>query len=508
MSSKSIDFNSVLIGANMLVLGLLLFALATTDGNRFVNQETVALGILLCLQTHAALWVERRQRDPFVILLAFTTIFYFSLRVYTLTLYEFSHVFDRYFYDAADSNYALIFILIANLFLYFGLYLVKIKGRQEVDAAGWQAASSTRIVLLLVAAIFFAYFSGSSDPDTDPNSSRLLGFLSLFLAPNIIVLMALSYFLLFRKTLSRRFALTIVTLIAIEMIVHTLIGSRSAIVVIVQNSIFVGLAMAGRIRFPRKYLVLGVVLLPVLAGLLVASFAISTYNRAVRLAGGAFDVGRVLDSAKQSGSGLSLAESLDLVLPQVFNRAGFFDYSAEIIAHRNQYRSVINLPAYGRSIVDNVLTPGFDVYDQPKISNSLLFVYRDWGQPSKEVVSVVEGYQSDQLGVYGEWYGLFGYWSLPALLAGAYLLKRVYVHLRSANPFVLMMKRVVVLFVFERILDSFGLDWTIEETIPLVFAIFVYAYFFSIKRIKDADSLLQMRPDGKPLITDVPTATG
>jgi hypothetical protein len=183
---------------------------------------------------------------------------------------------------------------------------------------------------------------------------------------------------------------------------------------------------------------------------------------------------------------LPLAASLDLVLPPVFSRAGFFDYSAEIIAHRDTYRSVLNLGAYGRSIVDNVLTPGFDVFDQPKISNSLLFVYRDWGEPSKEVVSVMEGYQSDQLGVYGEWYGLFGYWSLPALLLGAYLLKRAYVHMKSINPFVLMMKRVVVLFVFERVLDSFGLDWTIEETIPLAVAIVIYSMFFSIRRSKTA----------------------
>jgi len=483
MTRKTTDFNSILVGANALVAALLVYALASTEGNHNVNRETMALGVLLCLQTQLALWLERRQRDPFVIMLAFTTIFYFALRIYTLTLYEFSDVFERFHYDATDSNYALIYILIANLFLYAGLYLVKIRRAQEIDASGWEAASSSRIVFLMLGAIFFAYFSGGSDPDADAGSSRLMGVLGLFLAPNIIVLMTLSYFLLFRKTLSRRFAWTVGSLIALEMIVHTLIGSRSAIVVIVQNSILVGLAMAGSIRFPRQYALLGLLLLPMLAALLVGSFAVSTYNRAVKLSGGSFDIGRAIDSAMQSGSGLPLAASLDLVLPQVFSRAGFFDYSAEIIAHRERYRSVINLSAYARSIVDNVLTPGFDVYDQPKISNSLLFVYRDWGQPSKEVVSVAEGYQSDQLGVYGEWYSLFAYWSLPLLMTCAWLIKRVYVHLRSVNPFVLMMKRVIVLFVFERALDSFGLDWTMDETIPLVVAIFIYAVFFSIRPV-------------------------
>jgi hypothetical protein len=505
MSGKSTDFNSILIGANLLVMALLLLALATTEGNRNVNQETIALGLLLCLQTLAALWLERRRRDPFVILLAFTTIFYFALRIYTLTVYEFSDVFERFHYDAADSNYALVYILIANVFLYFGLYLVKIKRRQQIDPTGWEAASSTRIAILLVVAILFTYFSGGGDPDATP--SRFLSFLSLFLAPNIIVLMTLSYFLLFRKTLTRRFAITIGALIAVEMILHTLTGSRSAIVVIVQNSILVGLAMSGRIKFPRRYMALSLLLLPVIVGLLVTSFAVSTYNRAVKLSGGSFDIGAALDAARQSGSGLPIAASLDLVLPQVFSRAGFFDYSAEVIAHREQYRAVINLAAYGRSIVDNVLTPGFDVYDQPKISNSLLFVYREWGEPSKLAVSTMEGYQSDQLGVYGEWYALFEYWSLPLLCAGAYLLKSMYVRLNSANPFVLMMKRVVVLFVFERILDSFGVDWTIEETIPLLAAIFIYALFFAIRPSRRMESPgAAPTGAGKPLL-GMPAAT-
>jgi hypothetical protein len=488
MVRKYTDFNSVLMGINALVAVLLVYTLASSDGNYNVDRETMALGVLLCLQTQVALWFERRQRDPFVIMLAFTTTFYFALRIYTLTLYEFSDVFQRYYYDATDSNYALVYILIANVCLYLGLYLAKFRGNRAIDSSGWQAAASGRIVLLLLAAIIFVYFSGTGGSDADAGASRLMGFLGLFLAPNIIVLMALSYFVLFRKTLTRRFAIAIGTLIAFEMIVHTLSGSRSAIVVIVQNCILVGLALSGRIRFPRRYLVWSVLLLPLLAVLLVGSFAISTYNRAVKTFGGTFTIGRAVDAAMQSGSDLPLSATLDLVLPQVLSRAGFFDYSAEVIAHRQQYRSVINLGAYARSIVDNVLTPGFDVYDQPRISNSLLFVYRDWGEPSKKLVSVMEGYQSDQLGVYGEWYGLFAYWSLPFLLVGAYLLKRIYVQLRSANPFVLMMKRVIVLFIFERVLDSFGLDWTMEELVSLVIAIAIYSLFFSIRRVNNVQA--------------------
>jgi len=44
------------------------------------------------------------------------------------------------------------------------------------------------------------------------------------------------------------------------------------------------------------------------------------------------------------------------------------------------------------------------------------------------------------------------------------------------------MKRVVVLFVFVDLLHSYGVDWVMLETIPLVAAILIYGFFFAAKR--------------------------
>jgi hypothetical protein len=218
--------------------------------------------------------------------------------------------------------------------------------------------------------------------------------------------------------------------------------------------------------------------------------------------GAPFDVRKAFESAMVSAGDLSVASSLDLILPPVLSRAGFFDYAAEVIAHREQYRSAINLSSYGKSIVDNILTPGFDVYDQPKISNALHFIYGEMGQPSKERSS--DDYQSDQLGIYGEFYTLFGFACLPVLAAGAYLLKRIYARLRSANPFSLMMKRIVVLFVFEQMVDSYGVDWTMVETISLVTAIFIYTYLFAIRRSRASGVVARTPPDGDDPWTSLP----
>lgn len=141
MEQKSIDFNGVLRVANLIMAGLMVFAFSRMHANEFIDEETIALGILLCLQTQIALSIERKRRDPFVILLAFDMIFFFAFRIVTLTVYPFSNVFDRYQYGTADSNYAMIFILIANAVLYAGLYLADSKRIQSINTVNWRAKS-------------------------------------------------------------------------------------------------------------------------------------------------------------------------------------------------------------------------------------------------------------------------------------------------------------------------------------------------------------------------------
>jgi hypothetical protein len=103
------------------------------------------------------------------------------------------------------------------------------------------------------------------------------------------------------------------------------------------------------------------------------------------------------------------------------------------------------------------------------------------GEPSKEKVN--EMYQSDQLGIYGEFYALFGYASLPFLFLVAFGFKWIYVRCANRNPFVLVVERVFVLFAFTRVLDSFGIDWTMLEVLPLVTAMFIYRPFFASKLV-------------------------
>jgi hypothetical protein len=477
-ATTAVDFNSLLMCANVLVAAAIVLAPSTLN-NPYLDRETIVLGLLLCLQTHAALILERRRRDPMMVLLAAEMIFYYALRIFTLTLYPFSFVFGRYPYAPADTNHALTFILIANILMYAGLYLAGTPQRAAVDASGWRAVLPSRVAFLIALAIGVSYFSESHSPGEVP--PRILGFLELFVSANVIILMGLAYYFLFRRSLSHTFTVVLGVLIVFDMFVHTLAGSRSAIVTFIQDLVLIGLAMFGCVRLPRRYVVMGVLSIPLVAALLILTFVVSTYNRSNRQLGASFDFGGAVAMGANAGGDQTLKDSLDLTLPLIFARTGFLDYSAEVMAHRAQYRSVINLPVYGESVVDNILTPGFDVYDMPKVANALQYVYMEWGTPSK--MNVPENYQSDQLGIYGEYYALFGVAGLPLIFIAAYMFKRLYVRMTSVTPYFLVVKRVVILYLFLEVVRSFGIDWVLAEAVPIVAAIYLYSYFFRSKPI-------------------------
>jgi hypothetical protein len=482
-SNRKVDLNALLAGANLLVLGLIAAQAFQLGDHPYVNDLTLLLGALLCVQTQIALLLERLQRDPFVILLAFSMIFFYEFRVFTLAIWEFSDVFTRFPFNADDSNFALFYILIANLFIYGGLFSIKPKRSLHIDGDGWKATSAGSVLIVLIVGIVFSYVGVALW--ADGGMPRAINFIVLLLSPNVLVLMVMAYCIVYRRTLSGTAIAAIVVLVVAEMVVHTLFGSRSAILGLVQASLLVMLATWGRIKVNRGLALFGIAAVPVIVGLMVAAFAISTYNRFARERGNMPDVQRAAEFVSASTNDPLIVARLGIIAPAIAARAGFFDYSAEVIAHRDEYSAVINGATYIRSIVDNVLTPGLDLFDQPKIANSMQFIYRRWGTPSKMYVAT-EAYQSDQIGVYGEFFVLMGWLSLPALFTLALLLKRIYVRMSGANPYILAMKRIVVLFAFGRIIDSFGLDWMITETVSLVLAIVLYTKFFTSRPVAHA----------------------
>jgi hypothetical protein len=486
-----VDVNRLLGYLNAVFVVGMLVAFFKVGGNDYMNGETVVLAIVLAVQTQTALLIERRRRDPFVVILAFILIMYFSLRFLTLLVFPFSFVFDRFAYTASDSNFALTFIIIANVFLLTGFYAVRGNSSLNVDIGDWRPTAPMRVILLVLVVITVLYSRGALwDPKAAP---RALQVLLVFASQSIVLLMALAYYVVFRHKMTFLARFTLLVLLVSEMVLHTLAGSRSAFVYALQNVMIVVLAARGFIVIRRKYVLLGLASLPITASVLVAAFAISTVVTVSRAAGIPFKLSNAFSLSSESGLRADRDYALKVGLPVIFGRAGFFDFSAEVIAHRREYERIVTPASYVRSVIDNLLTPGFDIFDQPKIANALAFAYAERGSVSK--AASAEGYQSDQLGIYGELFLLFGYASLPMFFVGGYLIKRAYFGFRDSNPFMLTMKRVLTLAIFVEIVNSFGLDWVIADIIPLIVSIYIYRIFFTVRHSGEAwPSVVLQRP--------------
>lgn len=476
-SRRGVDFNHILGFLNIVIATVTVVAYSRVGGNEYLSGDSVLLSTLLAAQTQLALFIERRRRDPFVIVVAFILVLYYLLRVLTLLLVPFSFVLDRFPYVAADSTNALLFMLIANTFLYAGFLSRSVAQELPARDEAWGPRAPAQVLVLVVMAMIIIYTRGTMwSMDSLP---RAFLFVVMFFAQSFIFVMSLTYYVVLRHRLDWRFRAALILLLMLEMLLHTLAGSRSAFVGIFQNVLIVCLAFRSSLLVPRKLVVAGALASPFVIGALVGAFVVSTYTRAVGSAGGT-PFANAVEAAQTAGDRLTPDYVLQSGLPVVLSRAGFFDYSAEVMAHRAQYASIVNFPTYARSITDNMLTPGFDLFDQPKISNALRFVYEDLGKPSK-IISAEE-YQSDQLGIYGEWFILFGYASLPLFFLTGVLVKRIYGAMNDADPFLRTIKRAIVMTLFVEMFNSFGFDWVVMDVVPLVVSLWVYKRFFATQR--------------------------
>jgi hypothetical protein len=172
----------------------------------------------------------------------------------------------------------------------------------------------------------------------------------------------------------------------------------------------------------------------------------------------------------------------ETVLIPIFDRIGYLDYCAELIAHDKIYSPIFSYEYYAKSFIDNILTPGFDIYGIPKVSNSQRFIYNNQGLPTKEKVD--ETYHSDEFTFYGESYVLYGKWfSLIPIFFIAFLFKRIYVKLNDKNIFHLCVKRSIILMIFYYFMNSYGLDWVTALTIGFVSTYFLFRWAFKFRII-------------------------
>jgi hypothetical protein len=448
---RNIDLNSILRVLLMLILLSNWYTYYLNGPNEYINFNTIILGSILGIEIFIFLQVERKRRDPFIILLSFQLTFYFLFRILSLSIFPpYSVAFERFRFTPADLNYFLLYIIAANLALFAGFYLNEVKPINISLAEKITPIKVRNIFLLLLFGLLMSF------PGTLGLTAIewILGLLaSVFVDVYVIMLMILLFIILFKNKIKKKYKILLSFGLLFFIIIETLAGSRSAIIITIYFVLFAILAVYNRIQVRKSIMWLSLLMVP----LLIFVYTITTFLRP-RLEKRSNVNSETLTVLKEFDFKEALLNNSEFVLTPIFDRIGYLDYGAELVANQEKYKPIFTYKYYFMSIVDNILTPGFDVFNTPKISNAQKFIYNDEGTPMKSKVD--EAYQSDEYTMYGEFYLVFGKWfSLVAMFFLAFFLKRVYVKISGKSVFDISVKRSIILMIFYYFIQSYGMDW-------------------------------------------------
>ncbi len=484
---KSVGINGILQLCNGVVFCLILFGFfrGEVGDHPYIDWLTLVLGLALCLQTQLVLLLERRNPDPFVLIMAYLLTFFYALRIFTLLFYPVQDVFERYSYGPSDSNHALLYMLIANIFLYAGFYQVKLRGSAEIETASYQPRRPRIGVALFVISLLFGLLLQKQLPESIAPFINLI--YNNFLVPNVVLMVLAVYVLVFLNRLPSVYLKIVLSGAVILMFLQTLAFSRSGLVTLADNFLIVVLALFPTIRWRRKYVGICLALTPLLLASAFFFYAVSTTTRQVRGDTGS-TLAEKVELLQASREILREDPRADFFIGLALARAGYFDYSAEIIAHSDKYSTMFTVGNYFKSIIDNVLSPGFDVFDQPTITASLKYVYSsNLGVLSRKTEQ--QAGHSDHIGIYAEMYALFGYASFPVLFLLAYSLKKIYRRRWVVDPAKYGLIRVLILLLFYRLMNSFGLDGILLDLIATSISfVVIYRLIFLVIRFEESSA--------------------
>ena len=501
LNKGSIHIARILISLNIFVFILNVGAFYLYGQDSFyINRETIYLVFLIATQVHISLLIRRINSDPFVIILSFITITYYCFRVFTLLLFNHSDTFTRNVsYSSDDTTFTLFLILLFNFFMLFAFYLgpkvkfqrYKFSKHNYTHFIDTLLLSATLLLLLHMSGIW-SYLISSSRFVKATLSLINLHWIIYFIL--FIIIMRLRYSLIVLKS----HKIFIFFLISIYSMWLTIDGSRGYTVFFIEITA-IGLLSLNIYYLKNHYLFKLLILGPFLILILYSIFTFASANReqvpiltkifsfiSTEEISGANDENTigVVDIENSIELYENEREEVKKTLSKIFSRVGYLDISSEIISNKNRYESIFTPGYYLKSFVDNWFTPGFDIFDTPKVSRSLYFAHQYVNNevPSKKFALSNNMYHSDMLTIYGEFFMLFGWWSLLIVFLFSYFLKFLYCLKFKSNDFgIISFLRPLTLLFFYWSLNSFGLDWIfITYFAPIFATLFLFTVYHKL----------------------------
>lgn len=475
---KSISIYRLLKYINILFFILMIYTYAIEGNNMYINQWTIFLNTALIVTSHFVLNDAAKNKNPLLTILAYIMILHYELRIITLNYTEFSTIFGgRVNINASGVNRILFYCLLAYLVLWIAFhYRWQIKTQTPIEShENFKSKAPRNVLIILYGSFLLQEMSGMGVPGI----SQLVSIASTFFFNNLFIMVFGVGFFIYRwGAVSFKQRALFFLILAIYIIVHTVGGSRSTLYTIA-IVLFLCLLAFGKDNIRKIYVIIAAAVVPVaVLFFLYATFTRSYGEKATNV------------SEMRNIAGL-LAEKMDgqdmkLVLGPVFDRIAFFDFTAEMVQNRDYLKHYINPVNYAESVVDNLLTPGFNIFDMPRMSFVVLNCYSIKEKPGIEKYKLDDpaNYHSDCFTWFGEAYLIFGFLALPVILFVGLLIRKKYLNSLREESVTSSWKRIIILYITYTLLYSYGLDWLFIDIVGLVINYYIFKAVTINKRKK------------------------
>ena len=450
-----ISFYDILIWSNWAVLCLVVFGF--DNDTLYTNGFTKILSAFLCVVIHFILNDARKNCNPLLCITAFELIFFYQLGVFSIGWSGIASYLDEANATPRDLNLTLIFIICATILMWKGMHFNK---HEICSRSDFQPSRKFKVMSIIVfVSLLFLYLGNI------PGLSYLQAFVLLVFNVPGLLLFLYSYYIRNSNILPKKSLLVVIAASLLLILIKTLGGSRSGFLVVFMLLIS-ALLVENRVLFKGKYVILGVVLVPVMV-------FFYTYSSYLRMTESTFsntqDKIEMVSVVADNMSG----DDLKTVLAPIVGRMSYLDGTCVSIKLEEGFSSFIN-PVYCiKSIVDNVLTPGFDVFDTPRMSLCMRFYHNHQTNVKKSQSADME-YQSDVFTLYGEQFVMFRGW---LGLIGIYLIcayfKVLYLRFRHKDNYMLM---AALVYLFSVVFNSYGLDWFFLDVVSMMFSYYIVQF--------------------------------
>lgn len=405
--------------------------------------------------------LRKQSNEPLILLIVYHLVAYYFLRIISLNFFDFTFALDRFgIPDTKQIFYACTVIISSIIAIIFGHHLARVENKSSYTRTITPAKPVYVFISLIVFSVsilinshyFMTLIEGSN-----PIVNYLLIFTST--APFIIPLSVYFFATKFTQKLLGIIFLILATTYFLQAILEK--GVRGELVYFAELVFFI--ILTSKLKAIRlKTLLKLISVFPFLLAITYFVYVSATEQRASINNNNNKD--NVYSHFYQN---IGLEDYNLQRIKRIAARVGSFDYSAELIINADYYESIFNLNYYGKAITDNILTPGFDLFDVPRVAQSTVFIYTDLNDnvKSRQYIANQIFPHSDELTAIGEFYSVFGWLAIVVFVILSFLLTKLYYSLSYFTPYYERLTQTIVLFFISKGFHSFGFDWLLLDIV-------------------------------------------